>query len=187
MTTHIGPALRLTLVLIILTAVIYPLVVAGIARLAPGGGEGVKIEAKGRVVGYAAIGQKFTEDRYFNSRPSAVDYNAAGSAGSNKGPGNPDYLKTVQARIDTFLVHNPGRKKADIPAELVTASGSGLDPDLSPEAATIQVARIARVRHLPASRLTDLVNEHTEGAFLGIFGPSKVNVLKLNLALDALK
>ena len=187
MKNHISPAIRLTLVLLVLLAVIYPLVVAGIAKLAPGGGKGVTVEANGKVVGYTLIGQKFTEDRYFNSRPSAVEYNAAGSAGSNKGPSNPDYLKTVQARIDTFLVHNPGVNKADIPAELVTASGSGLDPDLSPAAAKIQVARIASVRKLPVEKLNTLVDEHTEGPLLGIFGPSKVNVLKLNVALDEAK
>lgn len=192
MKTHISPAIRLTVVMLILTAVIYPLVVAGIARFAPGGGDGEKVEVNGgtasrKVVGYARIGQKFTEDRYFNSRPSAVDYNAAGSAGSNKGPSNPDYLKTVQERIDTFMVHNPGIQKSDIPAELVTASGSGLDPDLSPAAAKIQVRRIARVRGLSADRLNQLVDEHTNGPLLGLFGPSTVNVLKLNVALDALK
>ena len=150
MKTHIGPAIRLTLVMLVLLAVIYPLVVAGIAKLAPGGGKGETVTVNGKVVGYKLIGQKFTEDRYFNSRPSAVDYNAAGSAGSNKGPSNPDYLKAVQARIDTFLVHNPGIDKASIPAELVTASGSGLDPDLSPAGAKIQVARIAKVRGVSA-------------------------------------
>ncbi|WP_288428866.1 K(+)-transporting ATPase subunit C [uncultured Spirosoma sp.] len=187
MKTNLIPAIRLTVVMLILTSVIYPLVVAGIAKLAPGGGKGVTVEAKGRVVGYALIGQKFTDDRYFNSRPSAVEYNAAGSAGSNKGPSNPDYLKTVQARIDTFLVHNPTVKKADIPAELVTASGSGLDPDLSPAAAKIQIARIAKVRSLPAERLTQLVDANTNGPLLGLFGPSTVNVLKLNVALDQLR
>ncbi len=187
MKTNLIPAIRLTVVMLILTSVIYPLVVAGIAKLAPGGGKGVTVEAKGRVVGYALIGQKFTEDRYFNSRPSAVEYNAAGSAGSNKGPSNPDYLKTVQARIDTFMVHNPSVKKADIPAELVTASGSGLDPDLSPDAAKIQVARIAKARGLSADRLNQLVEEHTKGPLLGVFGHSTVNVLKLNVALDQLK
>ena len=187
MKTHIGPAIRLTLVMLVLLTVIYPLLVAGIARLAPGGGEGETVTVNGKVVGYKLIGQKFTEDRYFNGRPSAVDYNAAGSAGSNKGPSNPDYLKAVQARIDTFLVHNPGVDKADIPAELVTASGSGLDPDLSPAGAQIQVARIAKVRGLPVDRLTQLVDQQTEGPLLGIFGPAKVNVLALNVALDQLK
>ncbi len=187
MKKNLIPAIRLTVVMLILTSVIYPLVVAGIAKLAPGGGKGVTVEAKSRVVGYALIGQKFTDDRYFNSRPSAVEYNAAGSAGSNKGPSNPDYLKTVQARIDTFLVHNPTVTKADIPAEMVTASGSGLDPDLSPAAAKIQIARIAKVRSLPAERLTQLVDANTNGPLLGLFGPSTVNVLKLNVALDQLR
>lgn len=187
MKTHIGPAIRLTVVLLVLLSVVYPLVVAGIATFAPGGGKGETISVNGRVVGYKRVGQAFTQDRYFNSRPSAVDYNAAGSGGSNKGPSNPDYLKTVQARIDTFLVHNPGVRKEDIPSELVTASGSGLDPDLSPMGAHIQVERIARVRGLSASQLHKLVDEHTETPLLGIFGPSKVNVLALNVALDQLK
>ncbi|NID08583.1 K(+)-transporting ATPase subunit C [Fibrivirga algicola] len=184
MKNHISPAIRLTVAMLILTSVIYPLVVAGIAKLAPGGGAGETVTVNGKVVGYARIGQQFTEDRYFKSRPSAVDYNAAGSAGSNKGPSNPDYLKTVQARIDTFLVHNPGVQKADIPAELVTASGSGLDPDLSPAAAKIQVRRVAKLRGLSVDRLEQLIDEHTQGPLLGLFGPSTVNVLALNVALD---
>jgi potassium-transporting ATPase KdpC subunit len=187
MKTHLSPAIRLTVALLLLLSVIYPLVVAGIAKLAPGGGNGVTASARGRVVGYANVGQSFTEDRYFNSRPSAVGYNAAGSGGSNKGPSNPDYLKDVQARIDTFLVHNPGVNKADVPAELVTASGSGLDPHLSPAAASIQVRRIARVRGLATERLNQLVEEHTNGPLLGLFGPRTVNVLALNIALDELK
>lgn len=187
MKNHISPAIRLTVAMLVLTSVIYPLVVAGIGKLAPGGGAGETVTVNGRVVGYSRIGQKFTKDRYFNSRPSAVDYNAAGSAGSNKGPSNPDYLKTVQARIDTFLVHNPGVQKLDIPAELVTASGSGLDPDLSPAAAKIQVRRVANVRGITPDRLNQLIDEHTEGPSLGLFGPSTVNVLALNVALDGLK
>jgi len=187
MKNHIAPAIRLTLVMLVILSVVYPLVVAGVARFAPGEGKGETVTANGKVVGYALVGQKFTEDRYFNSRPSAVDYNASGSAGSNKGPSNPDYLKTVQARIDTFLVHNPGVRKEDIPAELVTASGSGLDPDLSPVAAKIQVARVAKVRGISSERLVQLVDEHTKGPLIGLFGPSTVNVLALNVALDQLK
>ncbi|GAB3800927.1 K(+)-transporting ATPase subunit C [Spirosoma humi] len=187
MKNHIAPAIRLTLVMLVILSVVYPLVVAGVARFAPGEGKGETVTANGKVVGYALVGQKFTEDRYFNSRPSAVDYNASGSAGSNKGPSNPDYLKTVQTRIDTFLVHNPGVRKEDIPAELVTASGSGLDPDLSPAGAKIQVARIAKVRGIPVERLNQLVDQQTEGPLLGVFGPAKVNVLALNVALDQVK
>ena len=138
----------------------------------------------GKVVGYANIGQHFSADNYFWSRPSAIGYNAAGSSGSNKGPSNPDYLKDVQAHIDSFLVHNPGVKKEEIPAELVTYSGSGLDPDLSPAGAKIQVKRIATVRHLDEGKLNDLVDRYTERPLLGIFGPERVNVLKLNIALD---
>ena len=187
MKKYILPSVKITVVFIIICAVIYPLLISAVGKLAPGGGNGETVTENGKVVGYANIGQKFTEDRYFWTRPSAVDYNAAGSAGSNKGPSNPDYLLDVEAKIDTFLVHNPGVKKADIPAELVTYSGSGLDPDLSPAAAYIQVARVARVRHLPQKQVRDLVTAHIQQPLIGLFGPAKVNVLKLNLALDTLK
>ncbi|HEX6431308.1 MAG TPA: K(+)-transporting ATPase subunit C [Niastella sp.] len=179
--------IKLTLVLIIICAGIFPLVVALIGKLAPGGGKGETIVVNGKVIGYANVGQKFTNDKYFWGRPSAVDYNAAGSAGSNKGPSNPDYLKTVQARIDTFLVHNPGIQKSTIPAEMVTASGSGLDPDISPASAYVQVKRIAAVRGLPEDKVQSLVEDHVEKPLLGMLGPSKVNVLKLNVALDGMK
>jgi K+-transporting ATPase ATPase C chain len=107
-----------------------------------------------------------------------------GSGGSNKGPSNPDYLKDVQAHIDTFLAHNPGVRKEDIPAELVTYSGSGLDPDLSPAGAKIQVKRIAAVRRLSEDKVDALVDRYTQRPLWGIFGPAKVNVLRLNIALD---
>jgi K+-transporting ATPase ATPase C chain len=180
-------SLKLTAVLIILTAGVYPLLISFIGKATPGGGKGETIMVNGKVVGYSLIGQKFTLDKYFWGRPSAVDYNAAGSAGSNKGPSNPDYLTLVQARIDTFLVHNPGIKKEQISADLVTASGSGLDPDISLESAQIQVPRIAKLRGLTEEKLKELVHQHTERPLLGLLGPSKINVLKLNVALDEMK
>ncbi len=146
MKKYLLPSLKLTLALLVICSLLYPLLIAAIGRLTPGGGRGETLSANGRVVGYALIGQKFDQDKYFWSRPSSVAYNANGSGGSNKGPSNPDYLKDVQAHIDTFLVHNPGVRREDIPAELVTYSGSGLDPDLSPAGALVQVKRIAAVR-----------------------------------------
>ncbi|PWK80408.1 K+-transporting ATPase ATPase C chain [Mucilaginibacter oryzae] len=187
MKTYLLPSIKLTLILIVLTAGIYPLAIAGIGKFTPGKGDGETITYKDRVVGYANIGQKFTKDEYFWGRPSAVDYNAAGSGGSNKGPSNPDYLKQVEGRIDDFMKHNPGVTRSQIPAELVTASGSGLDPDISPAGAKVQVARVAKARGLSVDALNKLVDEHTEQPLLGMFGPAKVNVLKLNVALDELK
>jgi len=187
MKKYLLPSLKLTLVLLVLCSVLYPLFIAAVGKLTPGGGDGETVKINGKVVGYAIVGQKFTDDKYFWSRPSAVDYNAAGSAGSNKGPTNPDYLKQVQDRIDTFLAHNPGVKKEDIPAELVTASGSGEDPDLSPAAAKVQVKRIATIRKIDENKIYALIDQNTEGPLLGFLGPSKVNVLKLNIALDELK
>jgi K+-transporting ATPase ATPase C chain len=184
MKKYIIPSLRLTLVFIVLCAVVYPLLIAAIGRLTPGQGKGETVSLNGRVVGYANIGQRFSQDRYFWSRPSAAGYNAAGSAGSNKGPSNPEYLKDVQAHIDSFLAHNPGVKKEEIPAELVTYSGSGLDPDISPAGARVQVKRVARARNMSEEQLNALVDRCTERPLLGMFGPAKVNVLKLNVALD---
>ena len=174
-------SLKLTLVMIILCAVLYPLLIAAIGKAAPGGGKGQTVSVNGKVVGYENVGQKFTDDKYFWGRPSAADYNAAGSAGSNKGPSNPDYLKIVQERIDSFLVHNPGIKKEEIPVDLVTASGSGLDPHISPAAAFVQVKRIAAIRHLDEEKVKTIVEQHIDKTVLG---PSVVNVLKLNIALD---
>lgn len=179
-------SLLLTLVCLVAFSGIYPIIVWGIAQMAPNKGEGFIVSANGKTY-YENIAQKFTDDKYFWSRPSAVDYNAAGSGGSNKGPNNPDYLADVQKRIDTFMVHNPGINKSDIPSDLVTASGSGLDPDISIQGANVQVKRIASVRHLPENKVKELVSEHIEKPLLGMLGPEKVNVLKLNLALDQLK
>ncbi len=187
MKTNLFPAIRLTIVCLLFFSGIYTAIIFGFAQLAPNHGEGETVSVNGRVVGYALVGQKFTDDKYFYSRPSAVDYNAAGAGGSNKGPSNPDYLAQVQGRIDTFMVHNPGVKKSDIPSELVTASGAGLDPDISPVAAMVQVSRIAKVRGIGEEQLAGLVNQNTQKPLLGLFGTSRVNVLKLNIALDNLK
>lgn len=187
MKKYIIQSIRLTAVLLVLLCVIYPLIVAFAGGFTKGEGGGEKIIKDGRVVGYALIGQSFTNPEYFWGRPSAIAYNAGGSGGSNKGPSNPDYLKEVANRIDTLIKYNPGLQKSAIPADMVTASGSGLDPNISEQGASIQIKRIARVRNLEEKTVAALVAEHTQGPLLGLFGPSSVNVLKLNLALDELK
>ncbi len=187
MKKHILPALRLTVFCAVVFAGIYTLLILGIAQAAPNKGLGQTVMVNGKVKGYALEGQSFTQDKYFNGRPSAVGYNAAGSGGSNKGPSNPDYLKDVQNKIDTFLAHNPTIKKEEIPSELVTASGSGLDPDISPAAAFIQIDRIAKERKLSADVLKALIESNTKQPLAGVFGTARVNVLLLNIKLDELK
>lgn len=187
MKKYILQSIRLTLVLMVLLCVIYPLAIAFAGKFSKGEGSGEKVTRDGKVVGYALIGQSFTNPEYFWGRPSAVGYNAAGSAGSNKGPSNPDYLKDVASRIDTLLKYHPGLNRADIPADLVTASGSGLDPDISVEGANIQVQRVAEYRKLDEKQVRDLVEQHTQKPLLGLFGPTSINLLKLNLALDNIK
>lgn len=186
MKKNITIALRLTLVCAVFFCGIYTCTVWGIAQLVPGQGKGFALNEKGQKY-YPNVGQAFSSDRYFWPRPSAVDYNAAGSGGSNKGPTNPDYLALVQARIDTFLVHNPGVRKTEIPSDLVTASGSGIDPHISVQAARVQVLRIARCRNLSESTISQLIKENTEAPLLGFFGTERINVLKLNMKLDQLK
>jgi K+-transporting ATPase ATPase C chain len=187
MKQNIIPAIRLTLLCMVLFMGVYSLIILVIAQLAHANGKGEKVVVNNKVVGYKLLGQKFTEDKYFNGRPSAVDYNAASSGGSNKGPSNPDYLKIVQDRTDSFLVHNPDVKKEEIPSDLVTASGSGLDPDISVQGAFVQVQRIAAVRKIPAEQARTLVTKHIEKPLAGLFGTERVNVLELNIALDNLK
>lgn len=186
MKQHILPALRLTLICIVVFVGLYTLLILGIAQASPNNGKGETIAVNNKVVGYKIEGQSFTADNYFNSRPSAVSYNAAGSGGSNKGPSNPDYLKQVQDRVDSFLVHNPGVKKEDIPSEIVTASGSGLDPDISPTAAYIQVARVAKARNISEEKIKGLIANQTEKPLLGLLGTEKINILQLNIKLDKL-
>ncbi|TWR28925.1 K(+)-transporting ATPase subunit C [Mucilaginibacter pallidiroseus] len=185
--SNIIKSIRITLVLTVLLCVIYPVLISMAGKLSKGQGNGETVTLNGKVVGCANEGQKFDKPQYFWGRPSAVDYNAAGSAGSNKGPSNPDYLKQVSDRIDTLLKYHPYLKRSDIPAEMVTASGSGLDPDISPAAAKIQIERVAKNRSLSVDQVSQLVAKNTEAPLLGLFGPAKVNVLKLNVALDELK
>lgn len=176
----------MTVVLLVLFTVVYPLFVWAIAQLAPNNGKG-EVVLYNQNKGYANIGQSFTADKYFWGRPSAVDYNAAGSGASNKGASNEEYLAVVQGRIDTFLLKNPTIKKADLPVDLVTASGSGLDPNISVASAKVQVARIQKARNISYEKLIVLIDANTEDPLFGVFGPQKVNVLKLNIALDQLK
>jgi K+-transporting ATPase ATPase C chain len=192
MKSNIFPAIKLTLVSIVFFVLLYTLAIWGFGQvIAPNAGKGEVVNytttSGASAYGYANIGQAFTADQYFWSRPSAVGYNASGSGASNKGATNADYLAQVQDRIDSFMVHNPSIKKSHIPVELVTASGSGLDPHISPKAALVQVPRIASVRNLSEDVIRALVTEYTEQPQLGMFGPSQVNVLKINIALDQLK
>jgi K+-transporting ATPase ATPase C chain len=182
---NIFSLLKFTGLTVILFAIIYPLAIYGIAQLAPNQGKGETILDNGKVVGYQKIGQKFDKPNYFWGRPSAIDYNAAGSAGSNKGPSNPEYLALVQKRIDTFMMAHPYLKKSDIPSDMVTASGSGLDPNISPEGALIQVKRVAETRKLPEDKVKSLVESKINRPT--VMGTPTVNVLELNVALDALK
>lgn len=185
MKEHLLPAIKLTFILIVFFSGLYTLLILGIAQLTPNKGEGFIVKQKNKIY-YENIGQAFYSDQYFWSRPSAVSYNAAGSCGSNKGPSNEEYLALVQTRIDTFLVHHPGINKSDIPADLITASASGLDPDISVKAAFLQIKRVAKSRQVSADKIKQLVNESIEKPFLGLFGPEKINVLKLNLKLEKL-
>ena len=177
----------MTLVCIVFFMGVYPVLILAVAQLAPGKGKGETVVANNRVAGWKLVGQKFTDDKYFWSRPSAVDYNAAGAGGSNKGPSNPDYLQQVQDRIDSFLVHNPGVQKKDIPSDLVTASGAGLDPHISVQAANVQVKRIAKVRGMAEENIQQLILTYTEKPLMGLAGTEKINVLQLNIALNKLK
>ncbi|WP_337940850.1 K(+)-transporting ATPase subunit C [Parabacteroides sp.] len=178
---------KLTVAFCILFSVCYIFILWIFAQVAgPNKGNADVVELNGKIVGAANVGQTFTQDIYFWGRPSCAGdgYDASSSGGSNKGPSNEEYLAEVESRIDTFLVHHPYLKRGEVPAEMVTASGSGLDPDISPKAAYVQVQRVAAARGLSPEKVMALVNANTEGPLLGLFGPEKVNVLKLNVALE---
>lgn len=186
MKTNSMPALRLTLFCALFFSGVYTMSILGIAQFAPNHGKGKIVTLKGKNY-HINVAQKFTDNKYFWSRPSAVDYNAAGSGGSNKGTNNPDYLAEVKTRIDTFLLKNPTVKRSEVPSELVTASGSGLDPDISVAGAKVQVDRIAKTRNVSADKVVALIEKTKQKPLLGILGTEKINVLALNIALDELK
>ena len=183
MKENIIPAVRLTLFCALFFAGFYTLSIYGIAQFAPNQGKGEIVTLNGKNH-HINVAQKFTEDKYFWSRPSAVDYNAAGSGGSNKGTTNPDYLAEVKGRIDTFLLKNPTVKRHEVPSELVTASGSGLDPNISVQGAEVQVNRVAKARNISEEKVLTLIKENTVAPLLECLGTEKINVLQLNIALD---
>jgi potassium-transporting ATPase KdpC subunit len=198
MLRQIRPAIVVLAALTLITGLVYPLVITGIAGvLFPYQAQGSLIERSGRVVGSALIGQKFDDDKYFHGRPSATTapdpddstktvaapYNAANSGGSNLGPSNKALVDRVQSDLEKLKQEN---RSMPVPADLVTTSASGLDPDISPEAAFFQVLRVAKARKLAENRVRQLVADHIEDRFIGVLGEPRVNVLKLNLALDEL-
>ena len=196
MLREIRPAIVLVIALTIITGLVYPLAMTGIAGVIfPYQAQGSLIEKDGKVVGSVLIGQVFADDKYFHGRPSATNapdpkdptktidapYNATNSMGSNLGPTNKSLIERVKGDLEKLKAENP---KMQVPQDLVTTSGSGLDPDISPEAALFQVPRVAKARNMPEGRLRQLVGQHTDGRFLGLLGEPHVNVLLLNLALD---
>jgi K+-transporting ATPase ATPase C chain len=187
MFTSMFPALRMLVVLSVLTGIAYPLLMTGIAQLAfPRAANGSLIVDDGKIVGSSLIGQPFDDPKYFWGRPSATSpqpYNAMASSGSNLGPRNPALAEAVAARVKALTDANPDHRAA-IPIDLVTASASGLDPHISVAAAEFQTPRVAQARGLPIDKVRSLVSTHTEGRTFGILGEPRVNVLALNLALD---
>ena len=187
MRAHIRPAIVSLALLSAVTGLAYPAVVTLVAQLIfPRQANGSLVTAGGKTVGSSLIGQPFDDPKYFWSRPSATSpfgYNAGASSGSNLNPTNADLIKTVQGRVDALRAADPGNT-ASVPVDLVTASGSGLDPHISPAAAFYQVGRVARVRKLDEAAVRDLVERHVEARQLGVLGEPRVNVLRLNLALD---
>jgi potassium-transporting ATPase KdpC subunit len=185
---QLRPALLMTLVLCVITGVVYPGVITGLAQLLfPRQANGSVVSVNGKIVGSALIGQSFTKPEYFHSRPSAAGngYDATNSSGTNKGPTDTKLADTLIAQAVDSAIKNDGAVKGRIPSDMVTSSGSGLDPDISPATAYLQVARVARARGADSAKVRALVDAHVQGRQFGFFGEPRVNVLLLNIALDS--
>ncbi|GAA3409655.1 potassium-transporting ATPase subunit KdpC [Paenibacillus hodogayensis] len=180
--------LRLCLVFIVLCGIVYPLVCTGVGQaLFPGrAGGSLLTGSKGEAVGSELIGQRFADPKHFQGRVSSIDYKAEASGSNNYAPSNPDLLKRMRQSIAEWTAHNPNVPAERLPVALVTNSGSGLDPHITPASADVQVSRISKLTGLSEDQLRQLIADHTEGRDLGLFGEPRVNVLKLNLALDSL-
>lgn len=184
----LSPIIRITFTFLVLCGLVYPLIVTGIAQaVMKDNADGSLIyNDKNEVIGSKLIGQNFTDPRYFQGRVSSIEYKAEASGSNNYAPSNPDLAKRVEKSIVDWKEKNPAVPVTEVPIDLVTNSGSGLDPDISPKAASVQVDRISKLTNIPKGKLDQLIKDQTEGAALGLFGEDRVNVLKLNLALQKL-
>ncbi|PGZ47032.1 potassium-transporting ATPase subunit C [Bacillus cereus] len=184
----LSPIIRITFTFLVLCGLVYPLIVTGIAQaVMKDNADGSLIyNDKNEVIGSKLIGQNFTDPRYFHGRVSSIEYKAEASGSNNYAPSNPDLEKRVEKSIEEWKKQNPSVPVTEIPIDLVTNSGSGLDPDMSPKAAYVQVERISKLTNIPKETLDQLIKDQTEGAALGLFGENRVNVLKLNLELQKL-
>ncbi|SIQ02787.1 K+-transporting ATPase ATPase C chain [Bacillus cereus] len=184
----LSPIIRITFTFLVLCGLVYPLIVTGIAQaVMKDNADGSLIyNDKNEVIGSTLIGQNFTDPRYFHGRVSSIEYKAEASGSNNYAPSNPDLEKRVEKSIEEWKKQNPTVPVTEVPIDLVTNSGSGLDPDISPKAASVQVERISKLTKIPKETLDQLIKDQTEGAALGLFGENRVNVLKLNLELQKL-
>ncbi|WP_144466265.1 K(+)-transporting ATPase subunit C [Bacillus sp. FDAARGOS_235] len=184
----LSPIIRITFTFLVLCGLVYPLIVTGIAQaVMKDNADGSLIyNDKDEIVGSKLIGQNFTDPRYFHGRVSSIEYKAEASGSNNYAPSNPDLEKRVEKSMEDWKKQNPTVPVTEVPIDLVTNSGSGLDPDISPKAASVQVDLISKLTNIPKEKLNQLIKEQTEGAALGLFGEDRVNVLKLNLELQKL-
>ncbi|EMK2598238.1 K(+)-transporting ATPase subunit C [Bacillus cereus] len=184
----LSPIIRITFTFLVLCGLVYPLIVTGIAQaVMKDNADGSLIyNDKNEVIGSKLIGQNFTDPRYFQGRVSSIEYKAEASGSNNYAPSNPDLAKRVEKSIADWKEKNPAVPVTEVPIDLMTNSGSGLDPDISPKAASVQVERISKLTRIPKESLDQLIKDQTEGAALGLFGEDRVNVLKLNLELQKL-